>query len=53
MATNMSDILAAILIFKKNLFCANLRQILLKLIESMCLQPQIGIQLKIESKRRN
>ena len=29
--------------FSKNLFCAKLQQILLKLVENMCLQPQIGI----------
>ena len=48
MATNMSGILVAILIFKKKIFCANLQQILLKLVENMCLQPQIGIQLKMK-----
>ena len=37
---NMSAILAA---FSNILFCAKLQQILLKLVENMCLQPQIGI----------
>ena len=41
---NMSAILAAILAdFSNILFCAKLQQILLKLVENMCLQPQIGI----------
>ena len=29
--------------FFKNFICSKLQQILLKLVESMCLQPQIGI----------
>ena len=33
----------AILEFLKFLFYANLQQILLKLVENMCFQPQIGI----------
>ena len=40
---NMSAILAAFLNFSKILFYANLEQTLLKLVENMCLQPQIGI----------
>ena len=48
----MSVILAAILDFSKILLCTKLQQILLKLVENMCLQPQIGIYLRIESKRR-
>ena len=39
----MSAILAAILDFSKILFYAKLQQILLKLVENMCLQPQIEI----------
>ena len=39
----MPAILAAILDFSKILFYAKLQQILLKLVENMCLQPQIGI----------
>ena len=57
MATVVSQhvrgILAAILGFSKNLFYAKRHQILLKLVENMCLQPQIGIQSRIESKKRN
>ena len=34
---NMSAILVAILDFLKNLFCSKLQQILLKLVENMCL----------------
>ena len=36
-------VLAAILDFSKKLFCTKLQQILLKFVENMCLQPQIGI----------
>ena len=43
----------AILDFSKILFCAKLQQILLKLVKSMCLQPQRGIYLRRESKKRN
>ena len=50
---NMSAILAAILDFSKILFCTKPQQILLKLVENMCLQRQIGIKLRTESKRRN
>ena len=39
----MSAILVAILDFSKFLFYAKLQQILLKLVERMCFQPQIGI----------
>ena len=39
--------------FFKILFYAKLQQILLKIVENMCLQPQIGIYLRIESNRRN
>ena len=47
MATVVSQyvrlILAAILDFSKELFCEKLQQILLKLVENMCSQPQIRI----------
>ena len=36
---------------QKYLFYAKLQQILLKLVENMCLQPQIGKQSRIESKK--
>ena len=39
----MPDILAAILDFSEILFFAKLQQFLLKLVENMCSQPQIGI----------
>ena len=39
----MPAILAAILDFSKFLFYAKPQHILLKLVENMCLQPQIGI----------
>ena len=39
---NMAAILAAFLDFSKFLFYAKLQQILLNLVENMCLQPQIG-----------
>ena len=46
MATVVSQhvrlILDTILDFSKILFCAKLQQILLKLVENTCLQPQIG-----------
>ena len=35
--------LGLILDFSKNLFSAKLQQIFLKLVENMCLLPQIGI----------
>ena len=49
----MSAILAAILDFSKILFSAKLQQISLKLVENMCLQPQIGIKFKnwVEKKK--
>ena len=50
---NISAILAAILDFSKSLFYAKLQQIFLKFVKNMCLQPQIGIKLGMESKRRN
>ena len=49
----MSAILAAILDFSKILSFAKLQQLLLKLVENMCLQPQIRMELWIEFKRRN
>ena len=49
----MPTILATILDFSKILFYVTLQQILLKLGENMCLQPQIEIFLRIESKKRN
>ena len=38
--------------FFKNLFYAKVQQTLMKLVENMCLQPHIGIQLRLEPKRR-
>ena len=35
--------MSAILDFSKLIYCAKLQQILLKLVQNMCLQPQIGI----------
>ena len=40
----MSAVLAAILDLSKILCYAKLQQMLLKLVENMCLQPQIGIK---------
>ena len=44
----MFVILAAILDFSKILFCVKLQQILLKLVENTCLQPQKEQSLKEE-----
>ena len=43
MSAILAAILAAILDFSKILFHANLQQIILELVENMCLQPQIVI----------
>ena len=49
----MYAILAAILDFSKIGFYAKLQQILLKLVENMCLQTEIVIKLKRESRKIN
>ena len=57
MATVVSQhvrhIMAAIFDFSKCLFYEKLQQILLKLVENICLQPQVGIWLRIDSKKSN